>query len=336
MPGDPPPPGAPDNGHGIHAHFDVGDPAVYKARYIEECRKTEPLNQPTQCEAQKDAGDAYLVHQDYARGGEEILEKACLDCQFKYWPGTASWPLGAQLLRDAPVGDNGEELDLSEIRRSCAELNDWASGTQRRRFDFNRRDYVRFIEYIHGRGKAKSEFPCLANGAPADYPAGTKACPLDSEGLPLDNPDFLNLRSFSGQAKLPGNLAMISLGLWDNFTGTEFSQGSTTAHEAGHFWYLWHGGLEAIFGNSTNPTIVEPNCKPNYSSIMSYSLQAIGQADAFGNYVFDYSNEKHGDVIEGSLPGTTEITDLYLPVWYVQLPANLAASQGAPTGPALL
>jgi hypothetical protein len=318
----------------IHAHFDVGDPAAYKASYIAECPPTEAVH----CQSQLAAADPYLVQTGW-RGGEEIIEKACADCQFKEWPGTVSWPLGAQLIRDAPVGDNGEELEVSDLPKWAAKAascgpeggDPISCTTQRRRFDFNRRDYVRLIEYIHGRGKAKSDFPCLdpstSPPTPKDY-NNTSARTCDSPFVA--NEDFYNLRSLSGQAKLPGNLAMISLGLWDNFTGTEFVQGSTTAHEAGHFSYLWHGGGEAIFGDSTRATSVEPNCKPNYSSIMSYSLQAIGQADADGNYVFDYSNVKQADLVEGALPNTTSITDLYLPVWYVQLPASLAASQGTP------
>ena len=341
--------GAMYGGRGIRAHFDVGDPQIYRDRYVLECDKTREL---AQCQDEADAADQYLIARELARGGEMIQEKACSNpdltkCQFGAWPGTIGWPLGAQLLRDAPVGDAGEELAVTNADGTPhADLINWANGTeQRRRFDLERRDYFRLLLSGHGRGKARSQFPCLdvsdpLNPVPADYnSAHSCAAPL------IANPDFSNIRSLSGIAHLGGNFALKTLGLWDDFTGTEFVQGSTAAHELGHTFYLWHGGLPAIFGDSTanppTPSVIEPNCKPNYLSSMSYSVQAIGLLDNSGNAYFDYSGERHADINENALlnGALTPGTNLYRPAWFVPLvevsPGGplfnpLAASQGAP------
>src|SRR5204862_282923 len=60
---------------------------------------------------------SYLVPSDprLARGGETIKENACVGahCQFPDYPGTVSFQIGYQFLRDAPVGMNGEELSAA-------------------------------------------------------------------------------------------------------------------------------------------------------------------------------------------------------------------------------
>jgi hypothetical protein len=337
---------------GITPHFDVGDPQTYRDRYVVECQKTKTA---VQCEAEKDDADDYLVDGSLASGGEIIQEKACSDpnpakCQFGKWPGTVGWPLGAQLLRDAPVADNGGEIAVSnDDGTPHADLVNWANGaSQRRRFDLERRDYFRYVLYGHARGKARSSDPCLdAEGNPTDYVfvAGKATC------AGTHNPEFHTPKSLSGIAHLPGRDALVTLGLWDDFTGSEFVQGSTTAHELGHTMFLWHGGEPALFGDrAANPptaTFIPPNCKPNYLSSMSYSFQAIGLLDDNGNPYFDYSAEKHDPIDENGLsdvpltPGTND----YRPAWFVQLvplknpggpglpPVSfnpLAANQGAP------
>jgi len=74
---------------------------------------------------------------------------------------------------------------------------------------------------------------------------------------------------------------MVSLGLWDtiDYVGSIFVQASTTMHELGHNIELYHGGSAPIYGNATTATYIEPNCKPNYLSIMSYLFQARGLFD---------------------------------------------------------
>ena len=95
---------------------------------------------------------------------------------------------------------------------------------------------------------------------------------------------------------LPGGNGMITLGLWDDFIGTQFVQASTTLHELGHSLNLWHGGLPPAWGNKAlgTATSFEPNCKPNYLSSMSYMFQVHGLFDNDGNAHLDYSRTAHG------------------------------------------
>ena len=78
----------------------------------------------------------------------------------------------------------------------------------RQRFDTNRRDLFHYLLYAHARGMPKSTDPA--------------------------SPDFHVPRSSSGISDLPGGDGMVTLGLWDNFVGTDFVQASTTMHELGH------------------------------------------------------------------------------------------------------
>src|SRR5262249_53458788 len=109
---------------GISAHFDVGSLAAYHA--------IGPDYQPV-------VADEYLIASPLARGGELIAETACVNsstvtCQFPKFPGTVSWKIGYQVLRDAPVGAGGEEL--APAQEAMCE----ASGKCRSRFDTVRKD----------------------------------------------------------------------------------------------------------------------------------------------------------------------------------------------------
>lgn len=72
----------------------------------------------------------------------------------------------------------------------------------------------------------------------------------------------------SGKSEIAGNDLMISLGGWSNVgghpRGNADHQASTFMHELGHTLGLRHGGIDNV------------NCKPNYLSIMSYSLSFDG------------------------------------------------------------
>jgi hypothetical protein len=70
----------------------------------------------------------------------------------------------------------------------------------------------------------------------------------------------------SGVSERPGNDLMVTLGGWANQAllaagGRQAAEASTLMHELGHALGLWHGGGD------------EANCKPNYLSVMNYSLQ---------------------------------------------------------------
>ncbi len=223
----------PDGITGIRAHFDAG-PAYHSvdAAY-----------------ASTDA-DEYLVPSTQARGGESIAETACVPsatqtCQFPAFPGTVSWKIGFQLYRDAPVAAaDGAELTPAE-EDACEASKAAGTGSCRQRFDSNRKDFFHYVLYAHARGIPKSTNPA--------------------------SPDFHVPRGSSGIGDLPGGDALVSLGFWDRFVGSDFVQASTTMHELGHNMGRSHGGDPA-----------EPNCKPNYLSVMSYLFQLHGLLDDNG------------------------------------------------------
>jgi len=308
---------------GVTPHFDVGSIEAYHSRPGYACTSGD-----ASCDA-----DAYLVPSSVARGGEIIQERACASgskCQFQDFPGTVGWRFGTQLYKDAPVADDGSEL-------AGADVQNWGTGSHRRRFDRVRDDFFHYLLYAHARGKSKSSLPCLAgeNGdvpsvydRTADGQPVTATNPLDS--CVKDNPQFHVPTSASGIADLPGSTALITLGLWDNFQGSTFMQASTTLHELGHNLNLWHGGAPAIWGNATAPTVVEPNCKPNYQSSMSYLFQAHGLVDADGELHIDYSSAAYPPIDEkASRTPWQAPASPYLAAWFAPASSPMAQALGA-------
>jgi hypothetical protein len=264
---------------GIKVHFDVGDLAVYRS-----------LGPDYACPVGELYCDKYFVPSAYARGGERIEERACEGCQFFAFPGTIGWPYGFHAYRDAVVAADGTEVTtLAEVQAGAPE-----EGELRRRFDRNRQPYVHYAIFAHARGRALSAFPCLQGTGEQTQETGYDP---NSPGVCLDrsNPRFHVPTSTSGVAELPGGKLLVSLGLWDTdkFVASKHMQASTFFHELGHNLNLWHGGEAAIFGNATTPTLVEPNCKPNYLSSMSYLFQAHGLVNNAGQLNIDYSGTEH-------------------------------------------
>ena len=307
--------------NGITPHFDVGPIDDYHRRVCGDgpaCAVADPT-----------IADQYLVPSSFARGGEAIEERACdatgsIRCQFPSYPGTVGWRFGVQLYQDAPVQDLGGELGANDIQS-------WSAGSKRRRFDRERQQFFHYLLYAHARGKAKSPLPCLdLQGNPTGYDLTqpVKACTRA-------NPLFHVPSSASGIGDLPGNAALITLGLWDDFTGTPFVQASTTLHELGHNLNLWHGGAPALWGNSSRRTYVEPNCKPNYLSSMNYLFQVHGLFDDIGNLHVDYSGTVFNEIGESSLtdsplfPAPVFPAPNYQTVWYTPLNSVLATTLGA-------
>ena len=116
---------------------------------------------------------------------------------------------------------------------------------------------------------------------------------------------------------------MVTLGLWDALVGTEFMQASTTLHELGHNLGLWHGGAAPQFTNLANAranAFVQPNCKPNYFSIMSYLFQATGVTDYLGNSSTRYSAEIVDSLNEAGLSDTALTpTQLFKTAWFTPI-----------------
>ena len=327
---------------GIRVHFDVGDIEAYEARgQIEHTYLVDNVEHTDWVDDyESGVANKYLVASG-ATGGEIVDERACnaslATCQFPDYPGTVSWKLGLQLYRDAPVANDGTELT------SNTPPSNWNG---RRRFDRNRKGLVHYVLYAHYRGKPKSAFPCLNTqpnpDVPIPYPTGQTTC---TGSQIANNPEFHIPSSASGVADLPGGNAMVTLGFWDDFVGRPFVQGSTTFHELGHNYELWHGGTPAIWGNkfpvaTATSTTIAPNCKPNYLSSMSYLFQVHGLFKDDDSIHLDFGGEPSSQVPpQGPLSESTPEIDApfspapnpaYRPAWYAPFGSELATSLGVP------
>ncbi len=304
---------------GITPHFDVGDITSYHSLGV--VPHTDWVDDYTSLEA-----DPYLVPSHLARGGEIIRERACVPsdtvtCQFPAYPGTVRWRFGLQVNRDGPVGDDGEELTTDE------EIAAWGAGeTHRRRFDPVRRGLFHYLLYAHSRAKPKSPLPCLLNGVPGPYDSN------NNTACNIDNPDFHVPSSMSGIADLPGGNALVTLGFWGEFVGKPFARAATTFHELGHNLELYHGGLPPIWGSRAlnTATYVEPNCKPNYLSSMSYLFQVHGLFDDNDEIHLDYSGTVHNGINEQATLFDDALfpTSSYQPAWFAPAGSALALSLG--------
>jgi hypothetical protein len=127
-------------------------------------------------------------------------------------------------------------------------------------FDNNRRHIFRFVEWAHALGVRQSEDP--------------------------NSPEYYYPKSISGASDAGdgGGDFIITLGLWDNNTGTEFVQKSTFVHEFGHTAGLRHSGEQAT------ATFKSVNCKPSYLSVMNYLFQVRGLIGPNGPAI-DYSRQ---------------------------------------------
>ncbi len=130
------------------------------------------------------------------------------------------------------------------------------------------------------------------------------------------------IRTTSGVSDIGGGDSVISLGLWGAAGQTDPVQAGTFMHELGHSLGLTHGGLYYDTAGSYSPTL-EPNCKPNYQSVMSYQFQV----DLLDDGVLDYSEQQLSTLNEDSLPGGLIGTDGSAPTysdtkWYSPVPPN--------------
>ena len=108
----------------------------------------------------------------------------------------------------------------------------------------------------------------------------------------------------SGVSDIGGADSLISLGLWGAAGQTDQVEAGTFMHELGHSNGLTHGGF--YYDTPANYiATVEPNCKPNYQSIMSYQFQV----DLLDNGVLDYSEQQLSTLNENNLPAGLTTTD---------------------------
>jgi len=321
--------------HNIAVHFDVGNLSTYHAHgqvshsdWVDNYNVPVTNAQGQTCGVNLDnnpLGDCYLIPTNLATGGEIIKEAACdstdPQCIFDAYPGTVGWKLGFLALRNAPVGNNGEELDPNLTHPDLINWLNSTSSEHRVRFDRERRPYFHYALNAHARGTPSSPFPCLVSGQPAGYPQNTTTCAQD-------NPQFHVPTASRGIADLPGRNMLVALGLWDEFVGRPFARAGGFFHELGHNLNLWHSGVPVAFGNATQPTVIGPNCKPNFLSSMSYLYSVHGLVDIFGNKQVDYSGEQLDNLSENALfDGAYTTAPLYQRAWYA--PANSALALDA-------
>jgi hypothetical protein len=107
----------------------------------------------------------------------------------------------------------------------------------------------------------------------------------------------------SGISDVGGADSLISLGSWGADGQGVNVQAGTFMHELGHSLGLTHGGIY-YDGPGYIPTI-EPNCKANYQSVMSY----LFQVDLLDSGVLDYSEQGLKSLNENSLPVGLTTTD---------------------------
>jgi hypothetical protein len=108
----------------------------------------------------------------------------------------------------------------------------------------------------------------------------------------------------SGISDIGGADSLVSLGLWGAAGQTDQVEAGTFMHELGHSNGLTHGGFYYDTPGSYVPTF-EPNCKPNYQSVMNYQFQV----DLLDNGVLDYSEQQLNTLNENGLPAGLTSTD---------------------------
>jgi hypothetical protein len=187
-------------------------------------------------------------------------------------------------------------------------------------FDRTREGLVHQVFYVHARGFPKSLNPCL------DPPTGANP----NGSCTVDNPDFYVPWSQSGVAQNPGGKAMVSLGFWDkvNFVGGPELVAGVTLHELGHNVHLQHGGPPPV--QTATSLYYEPNCKPNYLSVMNYSFVIDGVRDNNGVAHYDYSRDSYATLPEPSLTDGVPLSPLrFRTAWFARLDSPFAISLGA-------
>jgi hypothetical protein len=277
--------------------------------------------------------DCAIIPAAHSRGGNAISAPVCDDepanpatgrgpklCAFpgpKY-AGTVGWKSGLRSFRDS--------------RRDStfgAEPAPCTPGSADCRFPRVRKDMFRYALFAHALA-LPSSLP-QNQGAESYY---------DVNGNFVRS--FTPPRKTSGIADVGGADLMITLGQWDGGKGTDFVQATTLMHEMGHLFGLRHGGLRdtvvtQTLGTRTFQVVTldpQPNCKPNYQSVMNYLFQIRGVGDN-GTAAVDYSRQELGALDERALNEAAGMgaTLAYDPRWYAPK-ANSALDRRIDTAPA--
>ncbi len=126
----------------------------------------------------------------------------------------------------------------------------------------------------------------------------------------------------SGDSDLGGAGSLITLGGWSADANNINVQAGTLMHELGHSIGLPHGG--AYYSPGSFVATYEPNCKPNYQSVMNYNFQVdlldmIVNGKIVGGFL-DYSGQVLDPLNESKL-GTNNVISLtpaptYATTWW--------------------
>jgi YVTN family beta-propeller protein len=182
-----------------------------------------------------------------------------------------------------------------------------------------------------------------ASPNPAAYPVTPGTYPVPN-GLPEPTLAIYNSQTdtTSGYSDVGGGDSTVTLGKFEPTQAQLVNvQAGTLMHELGHTLGLTHGGR--YYPNGGNLPAFEPNCKPNYQSVMNYLFQfdLLGTPDASNPYGYlDYSDRALSSLDESNLsPWPGLITPAYPETkWFSSLqPPNDATSvathcDGTPVG----
>ena len=256
----------------------------------------------------------HVIPAALARGGEGIDEMVTVCtpppgetdpsvCQYRFDPGTVGWKSGYRVLRDQvlvgpPPAANGDD-PCDAPNSACV-----------RRFDRNRKDIFHYTLFVHALGMPKD--PCFLKDAAGDFVVENGGPVIDPT---CNTPDFHVPRTNSGIADFPGGDGIVALGAFDDSSGlpigTDYMQVATWAHESGHNFEFTHAGPPQI------PR--EPNCKPNYLSVMNYLFQLRGLLNAAGEPLPDFSGQvltgiNETGLVDGPFPSVPYRTGWYAPL----------------------
>jgi hypothetical protein len=232
-------------------------------------------------------------------------------CQFNDYPGTVGWKSGFRIIKDSPLFATGAVNPNAPSVEECeaAERDGLPETVCERVFDSNRKDMFRFVLSAHALGIPKKS--CLVD-EPTSSSFGFPdfAC-QDTE--PLFHVPVTN----TGVGDFLGGDAMVTLGGFNDSlgrpVGTDYMQGATLAHELGHGMGLRHGAFKLPSGT----VVPEPNCKPNYLSVMNYLFQLRGLQDDLGVGHVNFSGQTLPPLDETGLsPNGLNATVPYRTGWY--------------------
>jgi hypothetical protein len=309
-------------------------------------------------------GDPYVIQATQAslEGGNQILETACNPnnsyCLFPNFAGTVGWKLGFLRIKNGdPSASPPLPAYFDHSRKDIFHYAVFAHTMGLPRWMMIDGTLISVV-VSGGTATVTTAVPHLANpgdfvsisGAPGSanlngvysvatvIPANPPATASTSFtiSIPLANDGTYQNRglgvgngiprSTSGVGDIFGGDVMITLGLWDNFVGSNFVQASTLMHELGHNLGLGHAGDV----NDSN------NCKTNYQSIMSYMYQIPGLIDQNGITQIDYSGIALPPLAEddvSEIVGLNYIGLPYLPRWYAPASSTLVHNLGiSPAG----